>query len=179
VEDASALFAATQAARRELARPQPTVPVAGQDTELRHDTPRGPGIMRLRGPHAAGWLATALLAGNPVALFDSPALEAVVETLRVAGVPAEVLATAGGLDAMVATAGRPEVAFAATDGGLALAVVLHRRLGPTVEGQRGLKALISALDGPQPGEDGFARRFAWPKVVAIRTLRHGADLAIE
>ncbi|MFN8637879.1 MAG: hypothetical protein U0360_00085 [Dehalococcoidia bacterium] len=26
---------------------------------------------------------------------------------------------------------------------------------------------------------GFLRRFAWPRVVAVRTLRHGADLAIE
>ena len=178
-EAASALFSATQAARRELARPQPTVPVAGQSIELWLDTPRGPAIARLRGPHAPAWLATALLAGNPVALFDSPALEATVEALHAAGVPTEVLSRGGGLEALLASAAKPEVAFAITDSGAALAAALHRRLGPTLEGQRGLKALISTLDGPQPGEDGFARRFAWPKTIAIRTLRHGADLAIE
>jgi hypothetical protein len=42
-----------------------------------------------------------------------------------------------------------------------------------------LKALLSPLDGAQPGEAGFLRRFALPKVVAIRTLRHGADLALD
>jgi hypothetical protein len=39
--------------------------------------------------------------------------------------------------------------------------------------------MLSPLDGAQPGEPGFLRRFAWPKVVAVRTLRHGADLALE
>ncbi|MSQ42275.1 MAG: hypothetical protein EXR65_04485 [Dehalococcoidia bacterium] len=29
------------------------------------------------------------------------------------------------------------------------------------------------------GEAGFIRRFAWAKVVAVRTLRHGAELALE
>ena len=48
-----------------------------------------------------------------------------------------------------------------------------------MDGQRSLKALLSPLDGAQPGEAGFLRRFTWPKVTAIRTLRHGADLAIE
>jgi hypothetical protein len=39
-----------------------------------------------------------------------------------------------------------------------------------------VKSLLSPLDGPQPGEPGFVRRFVWPVVLAVRTLRHGADL---
>ena len=71
------------------------------------------------------------------------------------------------------------VRSAAVDGRPALAGALWRALGPTVEGQRSLKGLLSPLDGAQPGEPGFLRRFAWPKMVAVRTLRHGADLALE
>jgi hypothetical protein len=73
----------------------------------------------------------------------------------------------------------PRVAFAAIDTAGPLADTLRRDLAPTAEGQRSLKALLSPLDGPQPGEPGFLRRFALAKVVAIRTLRHGADLALE
>ena len=53
-------------------------------------------------------------------------------------------------------------------------------LGVTEEdaGQRWLKALISIDDGLRPGEPGFLRQFALPKTVAIRTLRHGADLEL-
>ena len=64
-------LATAQAARRELGRPQRTVPAAGQRTELRYDTPRGLGLLCARGDDAPWWLAAALLAGNAVALFDS------------------------------------------------------------------------------------------------------------
>ena len=80
---------------------------------------------------------------------------------------------------MLSHARRPEIAFAATDGGPARALSLYRLLGPTLPGQRSLKALLSTLDGPQAGEPGFLRRFAWPKVAAVRTLRHGADLELD
>ena len=69
--------------------------------------------------------------------------------------------------------------FAAVDAGPSLTRALYRRLGPTAQGQRSLKALLSPSDGVQPGEPGFLLRFAWPKVIAVRTLRHGAELAIE
>ncbi len=179
-DDAGALIAAAQAARRELGRPQPTIPVAGQRTELRYDTPRGVGLLHASGPDAAWWLASALLAGNSLALYDSRGLYPVTEALLRAGLPSEVVRPdPGGLDAMLAAARHPEVAFAATDAGTGLARALHRELGPTVEGQRSLKALLSRLDGPQAGEPGFVRRFACPKVVAVRTLRHGADLGLD
>ncbi len=183
--DAEALLDAAQAARRELAAPLPTPQAAGQQTELRYDVPRGPGLVRATGPQAAWWLAAPLLAGNAVALFDAGSAAAVIEALYEGGVPPSALARVdGGVAAMLAAAGPQAagsmaVAFAASDGGPALARAIYERLGPTDGGQRALKTLIGTLDGPQPGEPGFVRRFALPRVVAIRTLRHGADLAIE
>lgn len=179
-DEAGALLAAAQAARRELGRPQLTIAVAGQRTELRHDTPRGVGLLHAAGPEAAWWLAAALLAGNSLGLYDSRGLYPVTEALLRAGLPPGIVQPdPGGLGAMLDAARRPEVAFAATDGGSGLARALYRELGPTAEGQRSLKALLSRLDGPQAGEPGFVRRFAWPKVVAVRTLRHGADLGLD
>ena len=179
-DEAGAFVAAAQAARRELGRPQATIPVAGQRTELRHETPRGVGLLHAAGPDAAWWLAAPLLAGNSLGLYDSRGLYPVTEALLRAGLPPGVVRPdPGGLAAMLDAARRPEVAFAATDGGPGLARALHRALGPTAEGQRSLKALLSLLDGPQAGEPGFVRRFAWPKVVAVRTLRHGADLGLD
>lgn len=177
---AAQLLAAAQAAQRELGEPQPTLQAAGQHTELRYDVPRGRGLLRATGHDAPRWLASALLAGNAVAVFDSPALAPTIEALRHASVPASVLAeVSGGIPALLATAEAPATAFTATDAGPALSRALACRLGPTADGQRSLKALISPLDGLQPEERGFAQRFAWPRVVAVRTLRHGADLAIE
>ena len=82
----------------------------------------------------------------------------------------------GGLAALLELAAAPRVAFAAIDAGPSLTRALAERLGPTAPGQHSLKALVSPRDGSQPGEDGFLRRFAWPKLVAIRTLRHGTEL---
>ena len=179
-EDAGVLLAAAQAARRELGRPQATIPVAGQRTELRYNTPRGIGLLHAVGPDAPWWLVAPLLAGNSLALFDSRGLYPVTAALLRAGLPPELVQPdPGGLGAMLVAARRPEVAFAATDGGAGLARALHRELGPTAPGQRSLKALLSRLDGPQAGEPGFVRRFAWPKLVAVRTLRHGADLGLD
>ena len=178
--DAAMLLAAAQAARRELGEPLPTLQVPGQRTELRYDTPRGPGLVRARGTQAAWWLAATLLAGNSALVVDSPRLATAVDVLLRAGVPGEVLRMeSGDLGRLLAAAAAPEVALAAIDGGPAVVRALWRELGPTVEGQRSLKALLSPLDGPQPLEPGFLRRFAWPKVVAVNTLRHGADLALE
>ena len=175
---ADALLAAAQAARRELS-PQPTIPIVGQHTELRHDSPRGIGLIHAAGGEAAWWLAAPLLAGNGVATFASPGLDALRDALYAAGIPRSSLTNGGDLPALLGACALAAVAFAATDGGAALARALHERLGPTVDGQSGLKALLSRLDGPQAGEPGFLRRFAQPTLVAVRTLRHGADLALE
>jgi RHH-type proline utilization regulon transcriptional repressor/proline dehydrogenase/delta 1-pyrroline-5-carboxylate dehydrogenase len=176
---AGALFAAAQAARREIATPQPVLPVPGQHTELRYDLPRGRVLVHASGERAAHWLAAVLLAGNAALVADVDAVHETVEALLVAGAPVDVLA------AMPLRAGEAlgVAALAAIDCVATdvprLARPFARALGPAPEGTRGLKVLLSPLDGPQPGEPGFARRFAWPRVVAVRTLRHGADLAIE
>ncbi|MEX2031373.1 MAG: aldehyde dehydrogenase family protein, partial [Dehalococcoidia bacterium] len=54
--------------------PTPTVQVAGQDTEVVHDTPRGLGVVSARGEDAALWLIAPLVAGNAVVVVDSPDL---------------------------------------------------------------------------------------------------------
>ena len=180
--EAAALLSAAQAARRELAVPAPTLQVPGQQTEMRYDVPRGAGVACVEGDTAAGWLAAALLGGNALAVIATPAVEATVAAMHRAGVPAEALRVLqvdceGGV-AVLPLAADPRVDFVATDSA-STARAAHRVMGPTPEGARSLKALLSPLDGPQPGEPGFLRRFAWPRVVAIRTLRHGADLAFE
>ncbi|MEX2446812.1 MAG: hypothetical protein WD734_05665, partial [Dehalococcoidia bacterium] len=108
------------------------------------------------------------------------ALSGVVEALHDAGVPHEVLRIIDGGRSTLRDAARlPEVAFLATAAGPALARDAYGWLGPTPSSSRSLKALLSPLEGLQPDEPGFLRRFAWQKVVAVRTLRHGADLALE
>jgi hypothetical protein len=178
--DAALLLDAAQQARRELGAAVPIVQVAGQHTELWYDVPRGRALMRVTSELAASWLAASLLGGNAVALFDAVTLASTFEALRAAGVPPTAVGLAGGgITALLAAAESPNVAFAVVDAGPALGRALYARLGPAAEGQRALKGLLSPLDGPQPGERGFMQRFAWPRVTAIRTLRHGADLAIE
>ena len=176
----ASIVAAIEAAEPELGSPAPTVAVAGQRTELRYNMPRGLTLLRATGPSAGAWLAATLLAGNACLVVDSPELTEVVSACIEAGVPSEVVRYPdGGAALLRALARDPRPACLASDAGGALTDALRADLGPTAEGQRGLKALLSPLDGAQPGEAGFLRRFALPKVVAIRTLRHGADLALE
>jgi RHH-type proline utilization regulon transcriptional repressor/proline dehydrogenase/delta 1-pyrroline-5-carboxylate dehydrogenase len=156
------------------------VQAGGQDTTLRYDTPRGLGLLRATGPDAAAWLAAALIGGNACLVLDSPALEPVARALTATGVPDGALRYLdGGAPLLRALARDPHVAFVATDESAPLTDALRADLAPTAPDQRWLKALLSPLDGPQPAEIGFLRRFAWPKVIAIRTLRHGADLALD
>ncbi len=172
-----ALIEVARRAEVELGQPAPSTPVAGQDTRQWYDTPRGLGLVRAQGVDAVAWLAAPLAAGNTVVVIDSPDLDAAVEALWAAGVPQHVLRRApGGAARLVRLAADPAVAFVACDGGPFSS--LAAALAPARPGQRGMKALLSPLDGPQPGEGGFLRRFAWPKVVATRTLRHGANLAL-
>ncbi|MGE3856393.1 MAG: proline dehydrogenase family protein [Dehalococcoidia bacterium] len=173
---AHALSEAAEAARVELGAPVTTVQVAGQETRMLYDTPRGLGVVSARGADAAWWLVAPLLAGNGVVLVASPSLAPVVSALHAAGVPRSALEVVDAPGMIEALARAPRTAFVASDtgpfGGLGAAVA------GVVEGQTGMKALLSPLDGPQPREPGFLRRFAWPKVVATRTLRHGANLTL-
>lgn len=68
--------------------------------------------------------------------------------------------------------------FVATDLSLEETRAIYRALGVVATGQSCLKALIATAEGPLPGETGFLRQFALPKTIAIRTLRHGADLEL-
>lgn len=175
-----ALLALARQAREELGAPRPTLAVAGQHTELRAAPPRGLGLVHARGPERIAWLVAPLFAGNAVAVVASPGLEPVVEALVAAGLPGSALACVdGGSDALLHLAASPRVAFVATDAAGALSGEIWRRLGPTASDQPFLKALFSPADGPQPGEPGFLQRFAWAKTIAVRTLRHGADLGLE
>lgn len=173
------MLAAAERAQYELRQPASTVQVAGQDTAMRHDLPRGFGLLRAVGDEAGAWLAATLLAGNGVAVLDSPALDEAVRALHEEGVPAAVLRPErGDVGRFLQLAAQSGVDFAVCDRGPMRS--LARALGPT-EGprQRGLKAMLTTLDGPKPGETGFLRRFAWSRVTAIRTLRHGADLRVR
>ncbi|MCC6236017.1 MAG: proline dehydrogenase family protein [Dehalococcoidia bacterium] len=174
------LFAVAQSARRELAASQPTLQVPGQRTTLHYDVPRGRVLVHGRSGEATMWLGSVLVAGNAALAARTPEVESAARALLEAGVPPEVLALVeASPGALVRLAGRADVDGAVVDADRALARGLARALGPTPDGARGLRALLSPLDGARPGEAGFARRFAWPRVVAVRTLRHGADLAIE
>jgi delta 1-pyrroline-5-carboxylate dehydrogenase len=165
---------------QEITEPQPTRRIPGQQNWVDWHTPRGVGVVIADGgssPEAlAGMVAGALLAGNGV-LAVAPAYHAAAECLARAlwdaGVPtaALVLSTDG-------TVAVEQVSFALVDVCLDTARELLCRLAVQRPGQRELKALISLADGPRPGEPGFLRRLALPKTIAIRTLRHGADLTV-
>lgn len=177
---AEALRAAVRAARADLSQPVALTPVAGQRGELRYDVPRGIGLLVLEGERSAQWLAACLAAGNSVYVAGGPRLVPVLEALRAAGVPPaamQVMADEADPAALLALARSPRIDFAVADAREAAALALHEAMGPTPPGARGLKALLTSLDGPQPGEAGFARRFAHPRAIAICTLRHGADFA--
>jgi len=175
-QDATAaiLVAAAHAAAEELGRPAPTVQVAGQETRMLYDLPRGAGVVCADGVRAAWWLVAPLLAGNGVMVSGSPSLLPILEALWTAGVPDAVLCVAPG-DAG-ALASSPVIAFVACDDGFSPS--LGAAIATGSEARQGLKTELSPLDGPQPTEPGFIRRFAWPRVIATRTLRHGADLTL-
>ncbi|RJQ08192.1 MAG: aldehyde dehydrogenase family protein [Dehalococcoidia bacterium] len=174
---ARALAEAARFAAVEIRQPASTVRVTGQETRMLYNTPRGTGLVRANGADAVWWLVAPLLAGNGIVVVDSPVLMPAVQALYASGVPSDALRVIeGSTRHFVTLASSPAVAFVACDGGPFQSIAAA--FAPVAGGQSGLKALLSPLDGPQPGEDGFLRRFAWPKVIATRTLRHGANLAL-
>ncbi len=177
---AEALRASADAAQRELGTPLPLTPVAGQRSELRYDVPRGLGLLVLESERMVEWLAACLAAGNSVFAAGGSRLVPVLEALRGAGLPAsalQALTSEPNPAELLALARSPRVDFAVADAGEAAALALHEALGPTPPGSRGLKALLTALEGPQPEEPGFTRRFTAPRAIAICTLRYGAEFA--
>lgn len=172
----------------ELATPAATLPLPGQQTVERWDSPRGCGVVLVdEGAATANLLALVvapLLAGNGIVVMpDKGHRDLVADVLTVlheTGVPRSSLVLAAtDLDISGALA-LPQVTFAAA--GLAGEATrdLYRLLGEASAAPDSpyLKALISLVDGPGPEQPGFLRRFALAKTVAIRTLHLGADLSL-
>jgi RHH-type proline utilization regulon transcriptional repressor/proline dehydrogenase/delta 1-pyrroline-5-carboxylate dehydrogenase len=182
-----ATLSAVLRAAPEIAEPQPSIKIPGQDNYIRWDTPRGVGIIAVdEGSNAAtlaGLIWGTLLAGNGVLVAAygavGPVGRALVDVLWRAGVPGEVLALAKEGTPLEELAAQ-RVHFAAVDLSLESTRSLYRALAITDEevGQRWLKALISMADSLRPSEPGFLRLFAHPKVVAVQSLRHGANLEL-
>jgi RHH-type proline utilization regulon transcriptional repressor/proline dehydrogenase/delta 1-pyrroline-5-carboxylate dehydrogenase len=171
----------------EIAEAQYTVKIPGQDNFVLWDTPRGLGIVACDDGADPGTLAGLvygpLLAGNGVVVVTTARpygfARWLVDVLHEVGVPKDVVRLAPP-HASAAALASEAIHFAAVDVNLSATQSIYSALGPTPEesGQTWLKALISMGEGPRPGEPGYLRLFAHPKAIAIRTLRHGADLAI-
>ena len=171
---AQELLGCVAASRLELVE-HPSVQAAGQDTRIAHNRPLGVVAVAARGQLAVAWLGATLAAGNGVLAIETPALDRTLTALREAGVPDGSLRSVPGDDSHLnVIAAAPGIDAVAIDGGPY--AELAQAIGPTPPGQINLKMLLSPLDGLQPGETGFIRRFVRPRVIAIRTLRHGADL---
>jgi acyl-CoA reductase-like NAD-dependent aldehyde dehydrogenase len=172
----------------DIAEPEPTVPLPGQQTETRWDTPRGCGLVLVDSgapPESLPALVVGgLLAGNGLAvLADSghrPLAELIVAALHQAGVPRTALVLAPADLELAATVALPSVTFVALDAGERQARAVYRLLGEAsaAPDSTHLKALITLADGPGPTEPGFLRRFALPKTVAVQTLHLGAELEL-
>jgi predicted delta-1-pyrroline-5-carboxylate dehydrogenase group 2 len=172
----------------EIAVPEPTVPLPGQQTETRWDTPRGGGLVlvdRSAPPDSLPALVVAgLLAGNGLAILPHPhlrpLLEVMIAALHHTGVPATALILAPEEPDLAAMIAMPSVTFAAIDAGDEQTRAVYRLLGEAsaAPGATHLRALITLADGPGPAEPGFLRRFALPKTVAVQTLHLGAELEL-
>lgn len=179
-----ATISAVIATTAEIGSDQRTVHIPGQTNHVNWDLPRGAGIAAVDDgapPESlAGLIFGPLAAGNGLVVSASPGYgplaELLVEALLVSGVPEIALAQAPGESLLPLAAG--PLQFAATDLGVSATRQLHGVLAVTheSEGQDWVKALISVADGLAPGEPGFLRQFALPRTVAVRTLRHGAQL---
>lgn len=178
-----AAFAAMLRQTDEITEQRPTIALPGQETVLDWSLPRGVGLVVVdesAPPSSLGFLtAAALLAGNGVVLAVPHVLGraalALVLALRRAGVPPTslVLLPTGQLPDTVPD-GRFN--FIAADVSLTRAGLLAASLARQHAGQRAIPAFMSVTDAPAPGEPEFLRRFTIPRTIAIRTLRHGADL---
>jgi len=169
----------------EIREAQPTNPIPGQQTSIDWSLPRGIGGVVLderASPETLAYLVgAALLAGNGIVVATAPVLHgaarALVQALRRSGVPAQCLALLEGTD-IPDTVPPGRFDFIAADVALPRARRLAASLARRYPGQRNMPAFLSEADGPGLDEPGFLRRFALPRTIAIRTLRHGADLAL-
>ncbi|MBI2859381.1 MAG: proline dehydrogenase family protein [Chloroflexi bacterium] len=173
----------------ELLQKQATLAIPGQTNYLDWTMPRGVGFVATQTGSSPGSMAAMvfapLLAGNGIALAPDddlvPLARNMTHALHEAGVPkASLRLLEQGGPGVALSLAEEKFHFAVTDMGLSETQAVNERLAATDEahGQTWLKALISMPDSLQPGEPGFLRSFALPRTVAIRTLRHGADLKL-
>ena len=189
VNDIISTAKAVISAASEIDGQQPTIEIPGQRNCISWETPRGIGIVAVNDATPSvtlvGLILGPLLAGNGIVVAPGgrhgPLCDLIVKSLYDHGVPEDVLTTVQltGLETLVNLAQR-SFQFALVDLDEGDTRVIYSVLGITreAEGQNWLKALISLDEGPRPGEAGFLRLFALPKTIAIRTLRHGADLEL-
>ncbi|MGE0539977.1 MAG: proline dehydrogenase family protein [Dehalococcoidia bacterium] len=172
----------------EIGTPEPTIPLPGQQTETRWDTPRGCGLVVVASgaplKSLIALIVAPLITGNGIAILPDrrcrPIAELLLAALHHTGVPATAAVLApDGLN-LASTIALPRITFAAVDVGEEQARNIYRLLGAAsiVPESTRLKALITLADGPAPTQRGFLRRFALPKTVAIQTLHLGADLEL-
>ena len=170
----------------EITDPEPTVPLPGQDTETRWDTPRGCGVVIIDQGATTSYLLAlivgTLLAGNGITIWPNRERRRLVERLLhnwyEAGVPATAATLAPAELDLAATIALPAITFAAVDAGVDAGRKVYRMLAGSsaTPDCPHLKALISVTDGPSPEQPGFLRRFALPKTIAVRTRHLGAEL---
>jgi RHH-type proline utilization regulon transcriptional repressor/proline dehydrogenase/delta 1-pyrroline-5-carboxylate dehydrogenase len=172
----------------EIARPQPTLRLAGQQSVVRWDRPRGCGLVLTdAGASDESLLALvvgSLLAGNGVVVRPEPTQRSLIarlfESLRRFGVPDGVAILAPESFDAASGVALPQVTFAAVDLCEDETRAVYRLLADASAMPESpyLEALITLADGPAPDQPGFLRRFALPKTVAVRTLHLGADLEL-
>ncbi len=170
----------------EIADARETVRIPGQRSTITWAMPRGVGLVAVDPSwDVSGMIAHVvgcLLAGNGLVLHHAGMATGVevslVAALADAGVPPETMAVVTDRDLL-------DLAMAPVHFAIAPAThprlrELHRALSRTraTADQRWMKALVVADEAYVPGEAGFLRQFAQAKVVAINTMRHGAELGI-
>ncbi len=167
-----------------LERPIDTISMPGQRTFLTRSTPLGVGIVAVgsgldRDEMIAAIIAP-LLAGNGVAVVGaavgSEAAE-LVASLHGAGVSQASLkaVSADSIESAPTPNGGWGFALACCD--MTSAAELFRLVSRNDEGLPLLPKLLSLHDLPPVGDPRLLHRFVHEKTVAIRTLRHGADLS--
>jgi len=172
----------------EVARPEPTATLRGQQTSMRWDRARGCGAVVTEAAtapeHVLALIVAPILAGNGIAVSTgsqhATLAGVVVRALLTCGVPDQSLRLMSGEFGLQRTLELPRVTFAAVDACRARTQQIYEilaRASATPESPN-LKALITLTDGPRPDQPGFLRRFALPRTVAVRTLHLGAELEL-
>lgn len=167
---------------KEITQRDFTIGLPGQANHRDWSTQRGTCLVTTSGstplPDILSFWFGVLLAGNGALLAPAPMhqqlCEAFVSQLVRAGVPKSALKMAP--ESSLKDIAGSTVAFVVADLPADLIHELYACLAETKEGELNIRALFTPQDMIRPGEDGFLRQFALPKMIAIRTMRRGADI---